>query len=205
MPMGKIYKVKRKPYKKPYKKQYTRPKQEWKAIDTSIAGAAANTTGNIVLINGCVRGDDIEERDGRQINLRSVELRGKTSVTEETGVAQRHRILLVLDKNPHGTNPSIDDILKTNSTLALRNLDNRKRFKIIMDKTYALNASGEVGSGRLFKKYIKMTYNTQYNGGTAGTIADIESGALFIVLMGNKVAGITAGDTSMECRVRFTE
>lgn len=190
-------------YVRKVKKTYPKIKAEWKSIDTNIT-QVQDAIGAVTLLNGCQQGDDIGNREGRQIQMRSIELKLHTYGTAGTGIDQIHRILLVLDKNPNGVAPAIADIITAN-TSGLRNLNNRKRFKILMDKRLVINASGEPGTNKVIKKYKQCAYTTQYNAGNAGTIADINNGAIFLVTIGSSIVGATAGTTFGYVRIRFTE
>lgn len=189
--------------KKTYRK-YPKTKVEYKVIDTA-GSYVCDTTGAVTLLNGCVQGDDIANREGRQINVRSMEIKMLNTATAATGVDQLQRVLIVLDKQANGATPAITDILTANNINAPRNLNNSKRFKILVDKRMQLNAAGESGSTRLWKKYKKMYIPVQYNNGNAGTSADITTNALYMVSLGNIAAGVTAGIVQGYCRLRFTE
>lgn len=189
---------------KPKKKYKPKQKEEWKAITTNLT-LNQDSTGSLVLLNGCTRGGDIANREGRQINMRSVEIKLQDFVTSGTGIDQNHRILLVLDKQPNGVAPAIADILDSASTYALRNLNNRKRFKILWDKRLQMNASGEPFSTKLINKYKKFYIQTTYNAGDVGTIADIATNSLYLIGFGNVAPGATAGSCNANVRVRFTE
>lgn len=181
-----------------------KPKEEWKVIDT--AGTWANdTTGAVTLLNGCTQGDDIANREGRQITMRSLEIKLTNFATSGDGLDQFQRVLIVLDKQANGSAPAITDILTANNVSAPRNLNNSKRFKIILDKRFYLNASTESFSAVIWKKYKKLFTQVQYNTGNAGTVADITTNSLYLVTLGNRIAGVTAGSTQGYIRLRFTE
>lgn len=181
-----------------------KPKEEFKYIDTS--GTWVNdTTGAVTLLNGCVPGDDAINREGRQITMRSLECKLTNFATATTGLDQFHRVLIVLDKQANGAAPAITDILVTNNVSAPRNLNNSKRFKILMDKRFYLNAAGEAGTAKIWKKYKKLLIPVQFNNGTAGTVADIITNSLYLVTLGNVAAGGSAGSTQGYIRLRFTE
>lgn len=189
--------------KKKYAK-YPKIKQEWKAITTAVS-MTSDATGSLQLLNGCQTGNDIANREGREINLRTFETKLSCIATAGTGTNQTQRILLVLDKACNGSAPAIANILDAATTTSLRNLNYRKRFKILMDKRYTLQKE-EVGQNRMaFKKYKPLRIVTQFNAGNAGDISDITTGSLYLVSIGSNVAGETAGTVTGSARIRFTE
>ena len=177
---------------------------EFKSID--VAGTnAANTTPAFSLLDGCAQGSDINQRVGRQITLRSVQLRGYEQSAAAAGVDQVHRIVLVYDRQSNGVAPVIGDILQASSVTAPRNLNNRRRFKILMDRIMVCNATAESGSNVTWQFYRKLRHPVEFNAGNAGTVADIQSGSLYLMVVTNIAPGAGAGDSYWNARVRFTD
>lgn len=177
---------------------------ELKAVDTSLA-SAVDTTGAIALLNGIARGDDIGNRVGRQVTCKYLEARIAMGVTSGTGEDQYQRILIVQDRQPNGTALAITDVLVATNVYSQSNLDNRLRFRILYDKWFPLNASAEAGSAKSWEFKVPLNFVTQFNNGDAGTIADIQTNSLYAIVIGSKVAGVTAGSVAGRIRVRFTD
>jgi hypothetical protein len=178
---------------------------EVKYVDTSAAGVA-DTTGAVILLNGIARGDDVSERIGRLVVMEGVEYTLVSYVTPGTGIDQTHRYLLVYDSQSNGTAPLITDVLVSASTVALPNLANKLRFKILADEVKALNATAEPGSywaTGMRKRRISLP--VRFNSGDAGTVADIQTGALFLITLGSIAAGATAGSFSGRVRVTYRD
>lgn len=198
---------------------------EQKAIDIALATYQVNTTGAFTLLNGCIQGTDFNERIGRKIIPRSVYIRGqmypelaRTSVTagvQET-LAQLGRMILFVDLQPNGAAPAVTDLLNTASSFSQLNLNNRDRFRILVDKAFAFpnavkaftalgSTSGTYGSNFKLKIYKKLQMETIYNSGNAGTIADIQSGALYILWLGSEASGTTDINAMATVRLRFSD
>lgn len=178
--------------------------QELKTIDVSPS-LTVDTTGAVSLLNGCQRGTDYVERIGRELRLRSVDVLLTAQVTSATGVDQIHRYLLVFDKQPNGVALTLADVLSTPSVDAQLNLNNESRFRILADERYHLNASGEPGSQKAVHIAQRLALRVRFNSGTAGTVADIATGSLYLITIGSIAAGATAGTLSGRSRVRFTD
>lgn len=179
-------------------------KGELKNVDTTVA-QVADTTGAVTLINGIARGDDINERVGRQVILKYIQANIVNYVTPTTGIDQSHRMLIVLDRQANGAAPAITDVLVSASTVAMPNLDNRKRFRILFDSIKNMNASGEPGSMIVQRVFKRVNIPVQFNSGDAGTVADIQTGALYLITLGSIAPGGTAGNFSGRIRVRYTD
>lgn len=177
---------------------------ELKAVDT-VVNQAADTTGGVVLLSGIARGDDINQRAGREVTLRSIECRFLGRVTAGTGIDQQHRLLIVYDRQSNGAAPSVADVLVPANVLSPRNLENRRRFKVLYDRYFQLSASGESGSEKVFKFYRRLRHPMVFNAGNAGTVSDITSGALYAVILGSQAAGATAGNINGRVRVRYED
>ena len=180
---------------------------EWKYLDTTI-NTACDTTGSMTLVNGLQPGTGASQRIGMKVMLRSMELSLVNSVPPVTGTDQNHRFLVLLDRQCNGAAPTaLTDFLTPGNYLGMRSLVNRRRFKIILDKRCSLNASGEPGSDRLWKFYIKFRRPiiVEFNAGVAGTIADIVTNSLYIISVGQAAAGVGAGTLLGYCRIRYTD
>jgi len=169
------------------------------------ANQATNTTTSFVLLNGTAEGVGPTQHVGRRVMLRSVQVKFRSYVTDTTGTDQVHRVMLVYDKQTNQVAPGITDILVAAGDNTLRNLDNRSRFTILLDKRIDLNAAGESGSQIVWDYYKKLMLPTQYDATADDTVASITTGSLYLVIFGSNAPGVTAGTTSYNSRVRYTD
>lgn len=181
---------------------------EWKVMDVSVLGAVS-TTPVLLLMNGIQNGTAYYNRVGTVISIRSVELRINFISTAGTGVDQLQRYSLVLDRQPNGLAPLFTDIYGmiggASGLSSMRNLQNRKRFKVLWDRTYNVN----VNTGSNYNKYLYLKFRrpikTTYNAGNSGNVSDISSNALYFVSIGTQAAGATAGAVQGYTRIRFVD
>ena len=152
--------------------------------------APCDNLGNISLLNGITQGDTGDTREGRKITLKSIQLRGVNYVTDSTGKDQMHRIMIVQQRRPNGLHPAIGDILTATTISSLRNRFKIHDYKVLYDKTITLNASGESGSTRFIRMYKKLFLNQYFNSQSTGTIADIQTNALFLISIGSNATGV---------------
>jgi len=182
---------------------------EWKSIDVADS-RATDTTGGLQLLNGCARGDDIAERTGRQIMIRSIDILGWYSVTAATGTDQVQRFLVVYDKQTNAAAMTIAQLFGAPAAAMLPVthpiLENRTRFVVLYDSgPVVLNATAEAGSRVPFHWYKAINLPVTFNAGDAGTVADIVTGSIYAVCVGSNVAGVTAGAINYESRIRYED
>ena len=56
-----------------------RTKGEMKSVDVYTGSLVADSTGTLQLLNGLARGDDIDERDGREVTMKSIQINAPRS------------------------------------------------------------------------------------------------------------------------------
>ncbi len=172
---------------------------EFKTIDTVNTGTVSTTAG-FVLLNGTAPGDDFDTRDGRQIRVKSVQVT-ITWIQHATAVVTFLRVIIFIDKQPNEVTPVVTQLLDTSSIVSFRNLDQRKRFIILKDKVLTMS---DVGTKQgIMKWYKQLDAKTMYDAGTAGTIADITTNALFLMLVSSEASNQPT--VTRVTRVRFID
>ncbi len=172
---------------------------EFKKIDVTDA-ATVSTTASIVVINPSVVGDDFDNRDGRKIRIKSVQL----TLTAAIGVTTTFtfvRVLIVIDKQPNEIQLVITDLLDFANITSHRNLDGRKRFAILFDQILELNQEGKRTA--VIKWYKKLDMITIYDDSNAGTIVDITSNALYLIISSDETTLVPF--ITRTTRVRFID
>lgn len=187
---------------------------EKKFLDTSVTLFVTGVnTGSITLLNGISQGTTSSTRIGSRIEIKSVQFRGNfQSGTVATGVTPL-RVKIIYDKESNGAAPNVTDIMAQDSIDGLNNLNTAGRFITVFDQTwqpYTGIGAGSLGPGaaqaQILDGYVKCNLPTKYNGGNAGTVADISSGSLYVLAWSNGVTfGSTGFDGSGHFRIRYTD
>lgn len=178
--------------------------------------AAYLQTGSILPLNNMNLGTDSNQRIGRRINMKSILMRYILDSDFTQNVY--FRTMVVIDMQTNAALPTWLDIFTEQSAVCLNNLNNRDRFRIILDRQEMIEAgiSGQAVTGGnsnaggptiVFNKaYKKMNYTTTYNQGNNGTIADIQTGSLLLCTIAT-VTGVGSGGYSVQVRtrIRFTD
>lgn len=207
-----------------------RVQEEKNFKDYQLALSPTGGVPTINLISGVAQGTGVSERVGRRICIRSVQIRSlmitryksdDVTVAGNGYPSDSWRIMLVWDTQVNGVAPTIADILNISGGLyteSLTNLNNRERFKILMDKTGDYSWSGGVADGPTsqesttaaehhFKKYKKLNHVVTFNSGTTDAVGSITTGALWLVCISGIItvnAGVTA-DWRVDTRIRYTD
>lgn len=115
---------------------------EFKYDDTTVSGGNVDNNGTVTYISGIQQGDAGTQRDGNQVKVVSLQLRGEVS-QNPSATDTTLRTMIVCDTKPRsGVGISITDVLDTINVNSFRNLNNRKRFWIMYDRNTYLSING---------------------------------------------------------------
>lgn len=159
---------------------------EYKAVTQSYSqnvDSSGTATANVTLLIPPTRGDDINQRDGRTIRYKSIQIEGVASMSASAAATNIY-IALVWVPQPKGVAPAFSDLLANVTTIGLRNLDKRGDLVVLRKWRFPLNINGV--RSREFKYYRKLNHKSIFNSGSAGAITDIETGAFFMFQLSNE-------------------
>ena len=151
------------------------------------------------------QGDDVDQRDGLQVALRSIDLRFIIqSGTNRACV----RFILFIDKQVNNnTAPlTLDDLMEETSTaiealVSPINIENKRRFTILRDWTRTLVDQTQTDV-LCFRVRKSLKTKVRYTGGAA-TLAETNSGMPFLFMFGTNTTAQTAPNVTMVCRTTF--
>lgn len=180
-------------------------------VDVALVAYAMDTTGTITLINTVPQGASVNQRVGKKIVLKSLQVRG-SAINNGTAIQNDVAHLIVYDKRPTGSLPSITDILNTATAASFNNDANSGRFVILKrvdfmllgNPTAAGNLTDCTAVSHDFYLDLKGLPTTFKAAGT-GAIGDIEEGALYSVTVGTTAAGTAAATLGVGFRTRFMD
>jgi len=186
-------------------------RKELKYNDIASTGYVADTTGTVTALNLIAVGDDNTTRDGRQVTIKSVQLKGILKPVDGSTLTSKCRLLLVWDNAVNsGAIATVAQILTASTSIAFPLVDNAQRFTILRDMTFALGHDNtttgfEVASPSAYdiEVYLKINQLTQYSGTTAA-IGSVQNGALLMVTIGDQAAA-AGGIFQLASRVRFCD
>lgn len=157
---------------------------EKKYRDTQWTGSA-DYNGSIQCISYCATGDDVDNRQGNSILVRSMYIRADIQANA-AATNTYFRIIVFMDKENQGTDPTASDVLATvGSSYAPTsplNVDHIARYTILVDKTITMDAVKSITSS--FVKYIPLQHHLKYTGTAA---ANIYKNAVYMLMLSNQV------------------
>lgn len=187
---------------------------EWKYRDTSIGTDTGYITQDasheafhpIIALS---QGAGPTQRLGEQVSVRSIQMNVAFECSATT--ADLVRIMLVLDRQPNSTLALISDVLSTSGATTIncqsqRKLENRKRFKILLDKRIPTSVSNY--TPYVTRKYylkFKKPVLVQYNTANAGDYTDITSNSLLMCCFGDSASTAEQPYLIAQIRCRFTD
>lgn len=194
------------------------PKPELKYVDTALTAGTHiyGTTGLATPINLLAVGDDNTTRDGRQVTIKSVQIKGVIRplfAGAAVSYPSRCRSMLIWDNANNSVATSSATLIAAALTAATSYsfplVNNQERFTILWDSakpmgymdndTYGSNSPG----CQVVDFYKKLNCTAQYSGTTA-VIESIQNGALWFVTLGDQ-ADANAPVFYGNARVRFTD
>jgi len=175
------------------------------ASNTLQTGGAFTAPSSTTLLNGLVPGTTATTRIGRKVVLKSLYLRWNLRLNTTTTGGTPARVIIFYDKQANAAAPAVTDLLEANTFNSQNNLSNRDRFVVLCDVvTEPVAVAGPFCvAGTIYKK---LNLETMFNAGTAGTIADITSGSVYIMYAAAASATATLGpEFDWRCRIRYQD
>lgn len=183
---------------------------ELKFHDVDLNDAAISQAGTITnSINLIAQGVTESERIGRKCTLKKIgwkfdiQLLAATTPTANEVV----RVIMYVDKQTNGAAATALNLLQTDDFQSFNNLENKGRFRTLMDRTYAFNPSIS-GDGTTIDTstlticdsfYKNVNLPIEFSGAT-GAITEVRSNNVGVLIL-SKVGGVSV--FSSKIRLRF--
>lgn len=200
---------------------------EIKTLDVPLQTDLISTTAVFTLLNLMEEGTSFFNRVGRKIMMKSIRITGGLALSGLAVINANQdylRVMVVYDRQPNGSAPAISDILQnvdlggTSSTTSYAglNMNNSERFLVIQDTrlnipngyVQSLNEGTASiidynGTMQNMDRFSKLKGLQTHFKGTAGSITDVASGALWLVTFGNIAPGTAPYNLIWNARLRY--
>lgn len=162
---------------------------ERKVFDGSVNSFVANT-GTILVVNGIASGTDVSGRIGRKVNMLKLQYgfnfnNTLSRLAASTGGNDLLRISVIYDSQPNGVAPAFNDIYdaagSVNSSLCLLDVNGFDRFQELAVNWLQICDGGP--NAQHMSRVVNLKRKKVRYQGTGGGIANIATGALYIVLV----------------------
>lgn len=190
---------------------FRKEKAEKKFVDTAYT-LALDTAGGLGLVNGITQGDDFNERVGREVHMKSIQIDASVAPQDSTTFDSTMRFIVFIDKQANGAAPTGTDILASSSPQAFLNLNNKDRFIILFDKRFDMPAQDTATAGSKYtppprvkriKLFKKLSTPITFLGTTNG-IGSISTNSLYLLTLGDAPAA-DGYEMVVNTRIRFTD
>jgi len=166
---------------------------------TTAAGA-----GTSQLLNGLVPDSTATGRIGRRVMIKSLYVRVTTRLAPTSVGGSPIRMIVVYDKQSNATAPAVTDVFTTDNFNSMNNISNRDRFVTLVDQIVPTISTSSDPVQHL-EVYKKLNLPVQFNAGTAGTIGDITSGAIYMTFVQEGYITVASPTVAYYARVRYTD
>lgn len=175
----------------------------------------------IYTLNGLLKGDDIDKRSGNMVKAKRLEISGQIFANSPTLLFDTLiRIMVVKESSALGSSVSLAQLFGTSTplTYAIRNMQTRdqERYTILKDIVCGIGpvSTSVNGAGvstvalqgypsiKDFYFDIPLNVNVNHARGNAGTEADIETNAYFLVFI-TDVSTVNAVAHRFDCNYEF--
>lgn len=171
---------------------------ELKFFDGTIAQSPVSATGNLTnSINLVPQGVEEDQRVGRKMTIKSIHFRFNYRLDEQDAQVTPERsdslrFIVYLDKQANGATAAITGVLESANIQSFRNLSNKNRFNILLDKTYNLQYQGLASDSAGVVSQAMQIHTTAWNktcnipiefDSTTGAITEIRSNNVGVILI----------------------
>jgi len=173
-------------------------------LTTSAFTPPLSAAAQFFLLNPCIQGSTPSTRNGRRIAMKSLLFKMVIGLAPTTTGSSPIRVLIVYDRQTNATAASATDVLLTNEITSPMQLNNSRRFSILMDKVVPCIGTGGPQCA-VIDKYIPLNLNTEFNTSNAGTVADITTGSIYAFVWQANTLGVAAPVAQLYSRIRFSD
>jgi len=190
---------------------------ETKFFDQNTNTNTIVQTGVVQCINFPIEGADYNNRVGRKIEMTSYQFKGMIAQSAanfagagsgNTAGVINYRVALVYDKQPTpATAVTYAQIYNASGTVLApyepRLVDNIERFEVLKEWFGTLDTANRLSVE--IDGYVKMSHEVRFNATNGGTVADITTGALYLVYATDVATGANNPSIVGVNRVRFRD
>jgi len=156
---------------------------EDKHVDAVASAQIPASAWTGVLLNAMTQGTNAGQRIGQSVKSVGIELRFTANVNTASPNPQYVRVVLFLDKQPNGANPTFTNVYAqaTDPIVTPRVDGYEDQFIVYYDKVLALGPTTGGNNCAVESFIAPLNFHTIFNSGNAGTIADIQTNALWLM------------------------
>lgn len=181
-------------------------------FDKYIANLTLNTAGSVTPLSAVVQGDDKQNRSGRSILAKSIQMKLALYQGDDTYDRQLVRFIVFYDTEQNGVLPAVsaatdvdNGVLESLHILSPLNLQASSRYRVLYDRTHAIgDITGGVGqpSIEMQQFYKKIKFHIHYSNTTAAD-ADLDKNNIYILQIADQSGSSAFSTANIYTRLRF--
>lgn len=158
------------------------------------------TTPNVQTLNALAQGTSAITRTGQSVKFVSNFIRFYITQNGAATTTQV-RLIMFMDRQPNSAGPGTTSLLADSTNiLSPLQIGNSKRFRVMFDRLIRLDTNKLNAEVKLYRK---LRFHTEFNTGNAGTIADITTNSLYVMMIADQ--NTNQPTISFWSRVRFID
>lgn len=178
-------------------------------VDHPIASVTPTPTvanGQIYLLNGMAEGDGSSQRNGKQVEFKTLNIHG-FMFPGASSIDAVVRVIIFKVKGANGGTPLSTEVLNHPSgfyTLNFYNLDNvPQNYQILADKRYQFSPEHTQGI-MPFTIRVDQEIKTRYQGSTSAN-TDVSTNAVWALVVADTRTGANPPSIRLESRMRYVD
>jgi len=186
---------------------YRKHTEEKKNFDTDAGSsllAFGTATANVLSLFEPINGTGPTQHQGREVTMKSLHVRWQVSIAATGTGSASLRCLVVYDRQSNTLQATTAQVLAADEITSPMNLNNNKRFTILMDEFVDCIGTGGPQSA-LIQKFVKLNHVVEFNQTNGGTFADITTGNVVCLLYQSGGLLIANPTGNFYSRVRFVD
>lgn len=185
---------------------YHKRKEELKNFDFEAVQPVtfSQTTANANVINVIDNGTAFNQHVGREILMKSLYVRWNMQMAATSTNSSSLRLLVVYDRQTNTALPATTQIVQTDEIVGMMNLNNNKRFSVLLDEVIPCLGTGGPQAAYV-SRYVKLNHLVEFNQTNGGTVADIQTGSVIALFWQEGNLGVASPVGSAYFRIRFLD
>lgn len=171
---------------------------------TPLAGAGIKA-----YMPSITQGSAPTTRIGTQIIIKSIWLK-LYGYSQSATTANLNRYCIIVDRQANALSPLEAELWASGSGIDVprfKNLDNRKRFRFLADRTFHSPKAAADNDGFIISKYIRFRrgITVQYNVGNSGNYTDCTTNSLWFAIYTDAASASNSCMMDVLWRIRFSD
>lgn len=149
--------------------------------DNTTSIANQTTTATVQTLGAIAQGDNVSNRQGNSIKMTQID--GRIGVYHNGSATKTFtRVIVGVDHQCNGALPAATDVLAIGDVFSLRNMDQAKRYTILVDEVVGTDTSHLL---KWIEFHKPLDFHMEFKG-TSSAVTDISTNNLFLIAVSDE-------------------